>query len=48
MANILFLIGSLRNGSFNHQMAHKAETILAGRAQVSYIDLTKFLCLIKT
>lgn len=41
MANILFLIGSLRNGSFNHQMARKAETILADRAQVSYIDLAK-------
>ncbi len=41
MANILFLVGSLRNGSFNHQMARKAESILADRAQVSYIDLTK-------
>ncbi|HFI0425536.1 TPA: NADPH-dependent FMN reductase [Streptococcus suis] len=41
MANVLFLVGSLRNGSFNHQMAKQAETFLADKAQVSYIDLAK-------
>ncbi|HEL1586825.1 TPA: NAD(P)H-dependent oxidoreductase [Streptococcus suis] len=39
MAHILFLVGSLRDGSFNHQMAKEAETLLADKAQVSYIDL---------
>lgn len=42
MANVLFLVGSLRDGSFNHQMAKKAEAFLADKAQVSYIDLQKF------
>lgn len=41
MANILFLVGSLRQGSFNHQMAKEAEKLLAGKAEVSYIDLAK-------
>ncbi|HFI0507328.1 TPA: NADPH-dependent FMN reductase [Streptococcus suis] len=41
MANVLFLVGSLRNGSFNHQMAEQAETFLAEKAKVSYIDLAK-------
>ncbi|HFI0351496.1 TPA: NADPH-dependent FMN reductase [Streptococcus suis] len=41
MAHILFLVGSLRNGSFNHQMAKKAEEFLAKKAQVTYIDLAK-------
>lgn len=41
MANVLFLVGSLRDGSFNHQMAKKAEAFLADKAQVSYIDLAK-------
>ncbi|AFJ25654.1 flavoprotein [Streptococcus parasanguinis FW213] len=26
MKNILFIVGSLRQGSFNHQMAKKAES----------------------
>lgn len=38
MKNILFIVGSLREGSFNHQMAKKAEDILAGKATVSYLD----------
>lgn len=38
MKNILFIVGSLREGSFNHQMAKQAETILAGQAKVSYLD----------
>ena len=38
MKNILFIVGSLRKGSFNHQMAEKAERILEGKATVSYLD----------
>ena len=38
MKNILFVVGSLRKGSFNHQMAEKAERILEGKATVSYLD----------
>ena len=34
----LFVVGSLREGSFNHQMALKAEKMLAGKAEVSYLD----------
>ena len=32
MKNILFIVGSLRQGSFNHQMAKKAESLLEGKA----------------
>ena len=35
---VLFIVGSLREGSFNHQMALKAEKALAGKAKVSYLD----------
>lgn len=35
---VLFIIGSLREGSFNHQMALEAEKSLAGKAEVSYLD----------
>lgn len=35
---VLFVVGSLREGSFNHQMALKAEKMLAGKAEVSYLD----------
>ena len=38
MKNILFVVGSLRKGSFNHQMAEKAEQLLEGKATVSYLD----------
>ena len=41
MANVLFLVGSLRQGSFNHQMAKQAETFLADQVEVAYIDLAK-------
>lgn len=41
MANVLFLVGSLRTGSFNHQLAEQAEKALAGKATVSYLDITK-------
>ena len=35
---VLFIVGSLREGSFNHQMALKAEKALADKAKVSYLD----------
>ncbi len=38
MKNILFIDGSLRKGSFNHQLALEAEKTLAGKANVSYLD----------
>ena len=38
MKNILFVVGSLREGSFNHQMAVSAEKVLEGKANVSYLD----------
>ena len=38
MKNILFIVGSLRQGSFNHQMAQKAESLLEGKATVTYLD----------
>ena len=38
LKKILFIVGSLREGSFNHQMALEAEKALAGKAEVSYLD----------
>ena len=35
---VLFIVGSLREGSFNHQMALEVEKALAGKAEVSYLD----------
>ena len=35
---VLFIVGSLREGSFNHQMGLEAEKALAGKAEVSYLD----------
>lgn len=35
---VLFIVGSLREDSFNHQMALEAEKALAGKAEVSYLD----------
>ena len=35
---VLFIVGSLRQGSFNHQIALEAEKALAGKAEVSYLD----------
>ena len=35
---VLFIVGSLRQGSFNHQLASQAENILAGKAEVFYLD----------
>ncbi|MGT2908233.1 NADPH-dependent FMN reductase [Streptococcus dentiloxodontae] len=36
--NILFIVGSLRQGSFNKQLAEQAEKLFAGKANVSYLD----------
>ena len=38
MKKILFVIGSLRNGSFDAQFAKHAEKLLDGKAEVSYLD----------
>lgn len=38
MKNILFIVGSLREGSFNHQLAQIAEKALEGKANVSYLN----------
>lgn len=35
---VLFIVGSLREGSFNHQMALEAEKALAEKAEISYLD----------
>ena len=40
---VLFIVGSLRQGSFNHQLASQAENILAGKAEVSYLDFKELL-----
>ena len=40
MKNILFIVGSLREESFNHQLAQNAEKVLEGKANVSYLDWT--------
>ena len=41
MKNILFIVGSLRKGSFNHQLAEEAEKMLAGKANISYLDYSQ-------
>lgn len=38
MKKILFVVGSLRRDSFNHLLAETAEKLLAGRAEVAYLD----------
>ena len=38
MKKILFIIGSLREGSFNRKLAEEAERMLDGRATVEYLD----------
>lgn len=38
---VLFVVGSLRKGSFNHQLAEQAEKLLAGKAEVSYLDYSQ-------
>lgn len=38
--NILFVVGSLREGSFNHQLAQAAEKVVTAKgATVSYLDI---------
>ena len=44
MKNILFIVGSLRKGSFNHQLAEEAEKMLAGKANISYHWLIFYIC----
>lgn len=36
MKKVLFIVGSLREKSFNRQLAKKAEALLEGRAEVKY------------
>lgn len=38
MTKVLFVVGSLRKGSFNHQLAEKAEKALEGKAEIAYLD----------
>ena len=38
MANVLFLVGSLREGAFSAELAKSAEKALEGKATVSYLD----------
>ena len=38
MKKILFVVGSLREGSFDQQFAQNAEKALEGKAEVSYLD----------
>lgn len=38
MKKILFVVGSTRRNSFNGQLAKEADSILAGRAEVSFLD----------
>ena len=38
MKKILFVVGSLRKDSFNRKMAAEAEKMLAGCAEISYLD----------
>ncbi len=35
---VLYRLGSIRQGSFNHQMALEAESTLCGKVKVSYLD----------
>lgn len=37
---ILFIIGSLRQKSFNRQLAEKVEALIGDRAEVQYLDYT--------
>ena len=38
MKKILFIVGSLRQGSFNKKLAEEVEQMLSGRATVDYLD----------
>ena len=47
MKNILFIVGSLRKGSFNHQLAEEAEKMLADKAMFLILTIVKYLFLIR-
>lgn len=38
MKKILLVVGALRAGSFNQQLAQQIEVLLAGKAEVSYLE----------
>ena len=38
MKKVLMIVGSLRKNSFNHQLAKQAEAMLAGKAEVSFLQ----------
>lgn len=38
MPRILMIVGSLREHSFNRQLAREVERIIGDRAEVSYLD----------
>ena len=38
MKKILFIIGSLRKGSFNRKLAEEAERMMDGRALIGFIS----------
>ena len=38
MKTILFIIGSLRKGSFNRKLAEEAERMMDGRAYIGFIS----------
>ena len=40
---VLFIVGSLRQGSFNHQMALEAEKALAGKPKSAILITQLFL-----
>ena len=38
MAKVLFIIGSMRNASFNRQLAKEAEKLIGNKAEISYLE----------
>lgn len=38
MKQVLFIVGSLREGSFNKQLAREAKKLISSKVQVSYLD----------
>ena len=40
MKKILFIVGSLREGSFNRQLVREAEQMIGARAKVTYLNYT--------
>ena len=38
MKKVLMIVGSLRKNSFNHQLAKRAEAMLAGKAEVRFLQ----------